>query len=112
MRKDVSTSQRLYATCPRGMRRPRVLSCIIWRVDVRYARSAAKHRIGRAAIRYVMTTTDPMETTTKTGEPGWLYVGRDERGRRLEVMAVEISAARGRPPYLLVIHAMQQQRGS
>lgn len=78
-------------------------------VDIRFTEAAARHRIGRTAARYVMGTTEPMATTTKGGEPGWLYVGRDERGRRIEVIAVEVPARRGRAPYLLVIHVMQRK---
>jgi hypothetical protein len=78
-------------------------------VDIRFTVAAARHRISRGAVRYVMATTEPMEARTKAGDPAWLYVGRDERGRRLEVIAVEIAAQRGSAPYLLVIHVMQQR---
>lgn len=92
------------------MPRPRVLSCIISAVDIRFTTAAARHRISRAAARYVMATTEPAAARTKAGDPAWLYVGRDERGRKLEVIAVEIAAQGGRGPYLLVIHVMQQRK--
>jgi len=38
--------------------------------------------------------------------PAWIYTGRDERSRELEVIAVEIGQAERRDPFLLVIHVM------
>ena len=43
---------------------------------------------------------------TAQGSPAWIYTGRDERGRELEVIAVEIEQSEGRDPFLLVIHIM------
>lgn len=48
-----------------------------------------------------MATQQPEEITTTRGEQGWLYVGPDERGVALEVIAVELDSGD-----LLVIHAM------
>ncbi|MGH8889628.1 MAG: hypothetical protein ACRDV3_07680 [Acidothermaceae bacterium] len=51
--------------------------------------------------------------TTDQGNPGWLYVGRDERDRELEIVAVEIKGDENSPPVLLVIHVMPTHlRGS
>lgn len=51
-------------------------------------------------------------TTTNQGTPGWRYVGPDERGRELEVIAVEITSPAGEA-VLLVIHVMPTHlRGS
>jgi hypothetical protein len=50
-----------------------------------------------------MANTTPVSTMTTQGNPGWWYVGFDERGRELEILAVEI----GHPEaYLLVVHVM------
>jgi hypothetical protein len=43
---------------------------------------------------------------TAQGSPAWGYIGSDERGRELEVIAVEIGQGEGRDSILLVIHAM------
>jgi hypothetical protein len=40
------------------------------------------------------------------GSPAWIYPGRGERGRELEVIAVEIEQAEGRDPFPLVIHVI------
>ena len=77
--------------------------------EIRFTRSARRHRIGRASARRVMASTDPTPVTTGSGAEAWLYVGRDERGRKLEIIAVEVQPATGGPPYLLVIHVMPTQ---
>ena len=64
-------------------------------------------RIGRASARHVLATTDPTPVTTSSGAKAWLYVGPDERGRELEVIALEVADAA--QPYLLVIHVMPTQ---
>lgn len=48
-----------------------------------------------------MATTQPTPITTNRGTEAWLYVGPDERGRVLEVIAVTTEA-----DSLLVVHAM------
>jgi len=48
----------------------------------------------------------PTATTTTQGNPAWRYVGRDERGRELEIVAVELEGVEQSPAVLLVIHAM------
>jgi hypothetical protein len=48
----------------------------------------------------VMATQEPEEIVTTQGERGWKYVGPDDRGLELEVIAVELGGD------LLVIHAM------
>ncbi|MCU1655611.1 MAG: hypothetical protein JWO57_267 [Pseudonocardiales bacterium] len=72
---------------------------------IRFTQAARRHRIGRASARHVMASTIPIEVTTDHGDAAWLYVGLDERGRELEIIAVEIEPDDG-PPYLLVIHVM------
>lgn len=75
-------------------------------LEIRFTQAARKHRIGRASVRYVMSTVIPAGTATTQGNQAWIYTGADERGRELEVIAVEIGPQRGQRPYLLVIHAM------
>lgn len=75
---------------------------------VRWTRAARKHHIGKAAARHVMTTTDPARTSTLGGASGWQWIGPDDRGRELEIIAIEITAP-GQEPYLLVIHVMPTQ---
>ncbi len=62
-------------------------------------------------MRYVMARTAPAGTTTQ-GNLGWRYVGPDERGRELEIIAVEVTGDTGQD-LLLVIHVMPTSlRGS
>ena len=75
-------------------------------LEIRFTQAARRHRIGRASVRHVMATVAPIGITTAQGSPAWIYTGRDERGRELEVIAVEIEQAEGRDPFLLVIHVM------
>jgi hypothetical protein len=48
-----------------------------------------------------METVEPVAAKTSGGSSGWLYVGPDDRGVTLEVIAVEVE-----DDVLLVIHAM------
>ena len=75
-------------------------------LEIRFTQAARKHRIGRASVRHVMATVAPIGTITAQGSPAWIYTGRDEWGRELEVIAVEIEQAEGRDPFLIVIHVM------
>jgi hypothetical protein len=76
--------------------------------EIRFTQSARKHRIGRASARHVLAGTEPMPVTTTGGTDAWLYLGPDERGRELEIIAVEVRPAEA-APYLLVIHVMPTQ---
>lgn len=71
-------------------------------VQIEFAQSARKHRIGRARVRQVID--DPVVAITLSAESDLderlVFLGDDATGRALEVMAVRIE--RG----LLVIHAM------
>ncbi len=53
-----------------------------------------------------MATVLPAGTVTAQGNPAWIYTGNDERGRELEVIAVEIKQGEEQGTVLLVIHAM------
>jgi hypothetical protein len=79
------------------------------RGEIRFTQSARRHRIGRASARHVLATTDPTWVTTSSGANAWLYVGPDERGRELEIIALEVRPADAAQPYLLVIHVMPTQ---
>lgn len=81
-------------------------------MEIRFTQAARKHRVGRAAARRVMAYATPTGTTTAQGNPGWRYVGVDDRNRELEIIAVEV--ARGQDDmFLLVIHVMPTRlRGS
>ena len=78
-------------------------------LEIRFTQSARKHRIGRTSARHVLATAEPTAVTTTSGADAWLYVGPDERGRELEVIALEVYPADGERPYLLVIHVMPTQ---
>jgi hypothetical protein len=76
----------------------------IERVEIRFTQAARRHRIGRASARHVMASVIPIEITTAQGNPGWFYLGSDERDRELEIVAVQID--NDGEPYLVVIHVM------
>jgi len=68
---------------------------------IRFTRGSRKHRIGRASARHVIDAVDPnVETDDITKAAIIRWVGNDERGRELEVIAIE------RPDCLLVVHVM------
>lgn len=69
-------------------------------VKVRGAQASRRHRIGRAHARHVMATVQPINTTTGSGSQALLWVGPDDRGVELEIVAVVL------PELYLVIHAM------
>jgi hypothetical protein len=74
----------------------------------RWARSASKHRISRRSIRFVIERcrlryTEPPPPEAPSGAtPRFLFLGDDQQGRAVEVMAVEKD-----DQSLLVIHAME-----
>ncbi len=76
-------------------------------MDLRWTRSATKHRISRERSRYVIDHAGlRFEQPAPTGapaeaEPRLVYLGDDANGVALEVMAVELENGS-----LLVIHAM------
>ena len=72
---------------------------------LRWTQSARRHRIGCGSARYAMERAQPTRTTTVGGANAWLWIGADERGRELEIIAVEIEPDDD-VPYLLVIHVM------
>lgn len=52
-----------------------------------------------------MATVVPDSVTATGGFDAWKYVGTDERGRELEIIAMEVTSTAGEQ-YLLVIHVM------
>lgn len=83
-----------------------VVSDNTYGLEIRFTQSARKHRIGRTSARDVLADTRPTPVTASSGADAWLYVGLDERGRELEIIAVEVQPADGGQHYLLVIHVM------
>lgn len=73
---------------------------------IRFTQAARRHRIGRGSVRYVLANTVPTGVVTQQGNQAWRWVGDDERGRRLEVVAVEVHEERTGEAALLVIHVM------
>lgn len=68
---------------------------------VRFTRGSRKHRIGRASARHVMDTASATTGADAiTGDLTLTWVGDDERGRELEIVAID------KPDCYLVIHVM------
>lgn len=67
---------------------------------IRFARTARRHRIGRAHALHVMNAVEPTIGESSRGEELRVWVGPDERGVELEIAAVV------RPDCLLVLHVM------
>jgi hypothetical protein len=60
-----------------------------------------------------MAKNTPRAITTKSGGEAWRWIGPDERGRELDVIAVEVQEAEDAAPFLLVIHVMPNyQKGT
>jgi hypothetical protein len=76
-------------------------------VDLRWARAATKHRVSRERSRYVIEhcglrfDQEPLGDSPENASPRLVFLGDDEGGVALEVMAVELE-----DDSLLVIHAM------
>lgn len=76
-------------------------------VELKWTRAATKHRISRERSRYVIEhcglrfEQDPPTNALENASPRLVFLGDDEEGIALEVMAVELE-----DDALLVIHAM------
>jgi len=72
----------------------------------RFARSARKHRIGRAHVMHVIETVSPSDVAA-VGEfdARKIWLGPDDRGIELEIVAVVL------PGELLIIHVMPTALG-
>jgi hypothetical protein len=69
-----------------------------WVKPIRFTRGSRKHRIGRASARHVTAPTVTTDEITDAVTLTW--IGNDERGRELEIVAID------RPDCQLVIHVM------
>jgi len=68
---------------------------------IRFTRGSRKHRIGRTSARHVIETVTPsIEADDITDAVIIRWVGSDERGREMEIIAIERTDCR------LVIHVM------
>jgi hypothetical protein len=68
---------------------------------IRFTRGSRKHRVGKKSAYHVIPMTDATITTDPdTGETTLSWVADDERGRELEIVAIE------KPDCYLVIHVM------
>lgn len=69
--------------------------------DVRIVSGARKHGVGRRRIEQaLLSQTEAEAIGTETTDPKIRFVGRDERGEEIEIVAVVL------PGLLLIIHAM------
>ncbi len=69
---------------------------------IKFAPSARRHRIGNARALYVIDSFEPVVTAaTPWADEKWMWVGADDRGLELEIVAVVPE-----PTTLLVIHVM------
>ena len=69
--------------------------------EVRWFRSARRHRIGKAHVLHVMATTEPISlAATDVFDARLVWVGQDDRGLELEIVALDL------PEAVIVIHAM------
>ena len=68
---------------------------------IRFSRSARKHRIGKSHAWYVMTTAPAtVGNSPLTGDTTISWIGADDRGVELEVVAID------KPEAFLVVHVM------
>jgi hypothetical protein len=68
---------------------------------IRFTRRSRRHRIGKASAYHVIAYSEAtVETHPDTGDAILAWSAADERGRQLEIVAVE------KPDCFLVIHVM------
>lgn len=68
---------------------------------IRFTRGSRKHRVGKtSALHVIATSSANVSTDEPTGETTLSWMGPDERGRELEIVALE------KPDCFLVIHVM------
>jgi hypothetical protein len=69
--------------------------------EVRFAKSARKHRIGKAHALFVLENHEPVTFLSSYGEDQkLLWIAQDDRGLELEIVAVKLAEN------ILVIHVM------
>lgn len=69
-------------------------------MEVRWTQASRRHRVGRAHARHVMSTAIPTQTNTSSGNQALLWIGLDDRGVELEIVAAVL------PDFYPVIHVM------
>lgn len=71
-----------------------------------FTRSARKHKIGRASALYVLGTVEPVREVgaSREGHDYLTWKGPDERGRVLEIVAVD------RGEDFLIFHVMPEYK--
>ena len=70
-------------------------------MEIRFAQSARKHRIGKARVNYVMENYSYTVISSQDGKKvQWVWIAQDDRGLELEIVAVVLDR------YLLVTHVM------
>ena len=68
---------------------------------IRWYRSARRHRIGKARALYVIASTEAVDVpATETADARLVWIGRDDRGIELEIVALDLDDA------VVVIHVM------
>ena len=78
-------------------------------MEIRWAKSASKHRINRQRSGHVVKTADtiirqPPPEESPLGEDRLVFLGPDPNGVMLEVMVIETDQG------LLIIHAMKMRQ--
>ncbi len=70
-------------------------------MEIRFAQSARKHRIGKARVNYVMENNSYTVISSQDSEKiQWVWIAKDDRGLELEIVAVVLEQ------YLLITHVM------
>jgi hypothetical protein len=70
-------------------------------MEIRFAQSARKHRIGKARVNYVMENNPHTVISSQDGKKvQWVWIATDDGGLALEIVAVVLEQ------YLLVTHVM------
>jgi hypothetical protein len=75
-------------------------------VEIRFTQAARRHRIGRAHALHVMSTYVPEAVVTTRGDAGSQWIGNDDRGIELHIIAVEQPDRKSGEAILLVTHVM------
>jgi hypothetical protein len=60
-------------------------------VQIRFGRSARRHRIGKAHALHVMANVEPLVHTNARGERQYEWQGLDDRGDELEIVGVMLA---------------------
>lgn len=69
--------------------------------QLRWYRSARRHRIGKAHAMHVINSVDPDHiVATATADARLVWIGNDDRGVELEIVALDLDEA------VIVIHVM------